>query len=179
MNYVMLIILAIVVSSIIVLAFVMPRLHENVAKFKFEYAYKLKDTLLSEGGFTLSENVYVDVKPLTVCISGITLKLTRVYIIFRVDNSPILEPSLSSWSVWGNGTHAGIASGITVSDNGIVVKITYINSTTGYTRHVHLSGGVSIEKILYIENGKVFSGEAIYEWRGYRIVQICSYNLKT
>lgn len=172
MNYSILVLLAIVIVSAVTLAYVMPLLVSKHGKFRFEDAVKFKQLLLSEGGFTVSEELYVEVITDSIDIGGYFVPIARVKIVFPVENAPIIQEN-EFIGLYANQTHAGLITFIDVRDTGSMVEVIYVNSTPMRTRTVRFSGEAKVEKMFALENGIiVYRGSIVYSWTGYRIVEV-------
>lgn len=137
---------------------------------------------LNAGRASLTFSVYAEELPLQVDVTldGRLYKLTlsRVLIYFRARDAPVFEERLmQAWVAWGNGTHAGAASLLDVTDDGSTVYVKY----TALSRGVQGRGssfclGQGVEDPGYSltaqSSGKVGVSGIGYEWSGRRIVKV-------
>jgi hypothetical protein len=148
--------------------------------YGWEDALELKRILLA-GRATLPFDAYLEqrVLLLNATLDGkkYTLKLNRVLVLFRARSAPVYEDRLPLlWRAWGNGTHAGAASFVDVSDDGSTVIIRYASlppsapkrsasicfkpsPTPDYTLSSGLSGSVDL-------------GSEAFMWTGRREVRV-------
>jgi len=122
--------LALVVATGIAAYYVATVLLRSEPLYGWEDALELKRILLA-GRATLPFDAYLEqrVLLLNATLDGkkYTLKLSRVLVLFRARSAPVYEDRLPLlWRAWGNGTHAGAASFVDVSDDGSTVTIRYV-----------------------------------------------------
>jgi hypothetical protein len=172
--------LALVVATGITAYFVARALLRSEPLYGWEDALELKRILLA-GRATLPFDAYLEqrVLPLNVTLDGkkFTVQLGRVLVLFRARSAPVYEDKLPLlWRAWGNGTHAGAASFVDVSDDGSTVTIRYValppsaprrsasiclkpSPTPDYTLSSGLSGSVDL-------------GSEAFTWTGRREVRV-------
>ncbi|MCC6059065.1 MAG: hypothetical protein LM563_02345 [Thermofilum sp.] len=101
---------------------------------RFEEAYELKKALLA--GRLSGVTVSVEARPMTINITldGVEYRVpaARVYVAFRAKGPVFEESTPEPWRVWGNGTHAGVASYLKLEDSGYTVRV-YYYSAAPYT----------------------------------------------
>jgi len=122
--------LALVAATGIAAYFVANALLKSEPLYGWEDAIELKRVLLA-GRATLPFDAYLErrVLLLNATLDGkrYTLRLSRVLVFFRARSAPVYEDRLPLlWRAWGNGTHAGAASFVDVSDDGSVVTVRYV-----------------------------------------------------
>jgi len=172
--------LALVVATGIAAYYVATVLLRSEPLYGWEDALELKRILLA-GRATLPFDAYLEqrVLLLNATLDGkkYTLKLSRVLVLFKARSAPVYEDRLPLlWRAWGNGTHAGAASFVDVSDDGSVVTVRYVAlppsapkrsasicfkpaPTPDYTLPSGLSGSVDL-------------GSETFSWRGRREVRV-------
>jgi hypothetical protein len=172
--------LALVVATGIAAYYIATLFSKSEPLYGWEDAIELKRILLT-GRATLPFDAYLEQHPLlldaTLDGKKYTLKLSRVLVLFRARSAPVYEDRLPLlWRAWGNGTHAGAASFVDVSDDGSTVTIRYValppsapkrsasiclkpSPTPDYT----LSSGFS---------GSVDLGSETFSWTGRREVRV-------
>jgi hypothetical protein len=121
--------LALVVATGIAAYYIASVFLKSEPLYGWEDALELKRILLA-GRATLSFDAYLEQRTFlfNVTLDGkkYTLKLSRVLVLFRARSAPVYEDKLPLlWRAWGNGTHAGAASFVDVSDDGSTVTIRY------------------------------------------------------
>ncbi|MEM1810761.1 MAG: hypothetical protein QW324_07845 [Thermofilaceae archaeon] len=139
---------------------------------------------LSAGRASLTFTAYAAELPFTVNVTVdgrlYRLPLRRVLVYFRARDAPIFEePLLQLWRAWGNGTHAGAASALDVSDDGTTVYIKYLAlnpSIQGRGSSFCLGQGSEDPSynlgLTSQSGGRVDVLGASYEWSGRRVVKI-------
>ena len=172
--------LALVVATGIAAYYVATVFSKSEPLYGWEDALELKRILLT-GRATLPFDAYLEqrVLLLNATLDGkrYTLKLSRVLVLFRARSAPVYEDRLPLlWRAWGNGTHAGAASFVDVSDDGSTVTIRYValppnapkrsasiclkpSPTPDYTLSSGLSGSVDL-------------GSEVFSWTGRREVRV-------
>jgi hypothetical protein len=122
--------LALVVATGIAAYYIATVFLKSEPLYGWEDALELKRILLA-GRATLPFDAYLEqrVLLLNATLDGVkyTLRLSRVLVLFKARSAPVYEDKLPLlWRAWGNGTHAGAASFVDVSDDGSIVTVRYV-----------------------------------------------------
>jgi len=172
--------LALVVATGIAAYYIAMVFLKSEPLYGWEDALELKRILLA-GRATLPFDAHLERRTLllNVTLDGrkFTLRLSRVLVFFKARSAPVYEDKLPLlWRAWGNGTHAGAASFVDVSDDGSTVTIRYVAlppsapkrsaslcfkpaPTPDYTLSSGLSGSVDL-------------GSEAFSWTGRREVRV-------
>jgi hypothetical protein len=148
--------------------------------YGWEDALELKRILLA-GRATLPFDAYLEqrVLLLNATLDGrkFTLRLSRVLVFFRARSAPVYEDKLPLlWRAWGNGTHAGAASFVDVSDDGSVVTVRYVALPANAPKR---SASVCFKpaptpeySLLSWQSGSIDLGSEAFSWTGRREVRV-------
>ncbi|MEM0226921.1 MAG: hypothetical protein QXF46_08620 [Thermofilaceae archaeon] len=177
----LLIALAVVAATGLVTVFLQRVFLRSEPLMGWEDALELRRAL-SAGRASLTFSVYARELPFTVNVTVdgrlYRLPLRRVLIYFRARDAPVFEePPLQLWRAWGNGTHAGAASALDVSDDGTTIYIKYLAlnpSIQGRGSSFCLGQGVEDPNygLASLSGGRVEVLGASYEWSGRRLVKV-------
>jgi len=182
MNWVILVLLAIVISTAIVASSIFPMLYSREARAFFEDSYAIKKSL-EEGEVLLSFRVYVQELNVPLSIvnqeGSLNLEASTVKIVFEVPSAPHVDNRSELFNVWGNKTHAGVSTWIKVLDNGFKITIVYVDAVDiGETFRIKVLEDVDVLKF-YMENGRIFfNNTLIYSFSGYREIEVKKLELK-
>ncbi|MEM2475485.1 MAG: hypothetical protein QW407_06130 [Thermofilaceae archaeon] len=177
----LLVALAVVAATGLVAAWLQGVFARSGPLMGWEDALELRRAL-SAGRASLTFSVYARELPLAVNVTldgrPYRLPLRRVVVYFRARDAPVFEePLLQLWRAWGNGSHAGAASALDVSDDGSTIYIKYLALSP------RIQGGGSsfclgqgAEDPTYnlssLSGGRVDVLGASYEWSGRRVVKV-------
>jgi hypothetical protein len=148
--------------------------------YGWEDALELKRILLA-GRATLPFDAYLErrVLLLNVTLDGrrFTLRLSRVLVLFKARSAPVYEDRLPLlWRAWGNGTHAGAASFVDVSDDGSTVIIRYASlppSAPKRSASICFKPALTPDYTLSSsQGGSVDLGSESFSWIGRREVRV-------
>ncbi|RLF05101.1 MAG: hypothetical protein DRJ64_06025 [Thermoprotei archaeon] len=174
--YTLIIILAIIVSSCIVLTYFlrMPLFRRD--NIEFSDVYKLKNMLLSEGKITINVKATIKIVNEYIDISGLRIKVTRVYMLFHACNAPSITSEITDLiGVYANQTFIGLVTGLKIIEYASrYVDIIFVNSSlSGKVGTLRLGKQYVVEKILPLWNGQIkYHNSTLFSWQGLRIVRI-------
>ena len=172
--------LALVVATGIAAYYVATVFLRSEPLYGWEDALELKRILLA-GRATLPFDAYLEQRTFlfNVTLDGkkYTLKLSRVLVLFRARSAPVYEDKLPLlWRAWGNGTHAGAASFVDVSDDGSTVTIRYVALPPNAPRR---SASICFKpaptpdySFLSWQSGSIDLGSEAFTWIGKREVRV-------
>jgi hypothetical protein len=172
--------LALVVATGIAAYYVATVFLRSEPLYGWEDALELKRILLA-GRATLPFDAYLEqrVLPLNVTLDGkkFTLKLSRVLVLFRARSAPVYEDKLPLlWRAWGNGTHAGAASFVDVSDDGSTVTVRFVALPPSAPKR---SASICFKpsptpdySLLSWQSGSIDLGSEAFTWIGKREVRV-------
>jgi hypothetical protein len=172
--------LALVAAAGMAAYFVANALLKSEPLYGWEDAIELKRVLLA-GRATLPVDAYLErrVLLLNVTLDGkrYTLRLARVLVLFRARSAPVYEDRLPLlWRAWGNGTHAGAASFVDVSDDGSVVTVRYASlpaSAPKRSASVCFKPAPTPDYTLSSwQDGSIDLGSEAFTWAGRREVRV-------
>jgi len=148
--------------------------------YGWEDALELKRILLT-GRATLPFDAHLEqrVLLLNATLDGkkYTLKLSRVLVLFRARSAPVYEDRLPLlWRAWGNGTHAGAASFVDVSDDGSIVTIRYASlppSAPKRSASICFKPAPTPDYVFSsLQGGSIDLGSEAFSWTGKREVRV-------
>jgi len=172
--------LALVAATGIAAYFVSRAFLRSEPLYGWEDALELK-RMLNAGRATLPFNAYLERRQLflNVTLDGrrYTLKLSRVLVLFRARAAPVYEDRLPLlWRAWGNGTHAGAASFVDMSDDGYTVTVRYASLLANAPRRsasiCFKPSTVPDYTFSTVRSGSVDLGSEVFSWSGKREVRI-------
>jgi len=177
----LLIALAVVAATGLVAVFLQRVFTRSEPLMGWEDALELRRAL-SAGRASLTFTAYAAELPFTVNVTldgrPYRLPLRRVLVYFRARDAPVFEePLLQLWRAWGNGTHAGAISALSISDDGATVYIKYLAlspSVRGRGSSFCLGQGVEDPNygLASQSSGRVEVAGVSYEWSGRRVVKV-------
>jgi len=119
-----------IVAAVGVALYAVMRVLSSQPERRFEEVYELKKALLA--GRLSGVTVSVEARPMAINITldGVEYRVpaARVYVAFRAKGPVFEESTPEPWRVWGNGTHAGVASYLKLEDSGYAIKVYYYNA---------------------------------------------------
>jgi len=174
---VLIIVLALALSAVIALNTISILVRPlNKGFLGLDLAYEILDALENRR-VVLPVKVYVEAVDVMLTIhlgeGARSLNCSRILVLYRASNAPVINGSGGLWSLWSNGTHAGLIAGVEAVDKGDVIEVSCIRAGfKGYARSLRIvedTLGMSVAT----ENGRIlFNGEEVLRWRGYRFIRI-------
>jgi len=169
--------IAVLVASCVVLVLVVNMPVNKNPSLPFTKVYEIVDKLNSEGEVKLDMELRVrkDSSQLRLSLDNTVLEfnITRVVLYWRAPSPKLDNYTKNLWSPWGNGSHCGLASWLFIEDDGLVLRIYYVNTTLSTTDRISLVRGDTIELCFVASECRVLLGDIeVYRFSGYRKVQL-------
>jgi len=182
-NSQLLIVLALIVSSAIALTLTAGRLAPPVKKASFREFVELRERLYSDKSIFLNFEVEVIAEEhvVEVCVENGCRRIvvTETWIVAPVDSSPCIpvenfERRKELYSLYSNGTHTAICTGVYIEAEGDEVIITYVKPVcTGVTHKLVLYEERIDEIVVYVQEASILiDGGKVAVFSGFKKIRI-------
>ena len=163
--------LASAVAAALLLSFALPRLAPAASIVDFDSVREAALAASQLREFRLPSPARVEVLPATLKIGDVTLQASKVRLVWEC-SSPAYNEDLGTWSLWANGTHAGVESGVYVKDEGDTLLIYFFSSSSRSIARLSYRLSPLPFKAVLRDGSVTFDGQAVYEFSGWREVRV-------
>jgi len=183
MNSQMLVVLALLISSMLALALATTRLAFETGKIDFRDVVELRERLCFDRSVFVNFKVFVfkEKHVLEICVENGCRRITiaEARIIAPISSSPLIKPvdfreRRELFALYSNGTHAGIYTGVQLEFTDGELIITYIEpERIGSTQRLVLSRELIDDIVIYVEDATILiDGEKIAVVNGFKKIRI-------
>lgn len=180
-----LVILTITFSSIIIATIILPIMTKHKEpQIDLATLMEIRNELNKGGSFMLPRKAFIEIKVIEVKLCTmkgcIILEVPSIYIIYRAEwgfEKPCNYTGL--WQLWGNGTHIGLCSGVTVTMDNSGLTIGYYNATPGEYNKIAIYK-VESRYLASLNNGYIeVNGSKVAFFQGYREIKLSEKKLSS
>jgi len=166
-----LLLLASAVALAMLLSFALPRLAPATSTVSFDSVREVALAASQLREFRLPSPARVEVSPATLEVGDVVLQASRVRLVWECP-SPVYAEDLGAWSLWANGTHAGVESWVYVKDEGKVLLLYFFSSSSERVARLSYRLHQLPFKTVLRRGSVAFDDQVVYEFSGWREVRV-------
>lgn len=183
MRGLLLLLITISVASCIVLVFLGNMLIQREPSLPFTKTFEIADKLNTQKEIRVDLELKVLKVPsqLRFELENATLKfnITRIILYWEAPSPKLDKYTGELWSIWGTGSECGVSSWIIVEDDGLRLKIYYVNTTLSTVHKISLIEEDRIKLCFVASECRIILDDIeVYRFSGYREIHIVELLIK-